>query len=434
MAAGNELLKLLQAAVQNRVSDVHFRTGYPPGFRTRDGVVNVDFPAFSEKDMQDLCGAIISDEAVKKNLAALQDYDGSFAVKNLARFRFNIFRNQGQLGAVLRIIQEKIPSIADLGLPSSLSKIAELNRGLVLVTGTTGSGKSSTLAALINHINETQHCHILTIEDPVEFVHVPKKSRITQREVGRDTENFASALRSALRQDPDVILVGEMRDIETLDIALKASETGHLVFSTVHTTDARKTIARLVALYPPESQLMARLRLAENLEATISQRMVSCADGKSRTVAMEIMRANLAIRECIADPQKTGDMNTYIENAYETMGSQTFDMHLARLVKQGVISFATASEAASNAADFERNITFGDAQDGAIKIPGQENNKLSLENYDDAVTAATTAATPNPAPTPPTPLRAPPTPMATPSTTTGAVPKTKIPTIPKIPA
>jgi twitching motility protein PilT len=386
MSAGNNLLTLLQMAVQNRVSDIHFRAGLAPAFRTRDGVVNANFPVFSDQDMIDLCNSIIKDQDVKAKLDTLLDFDGSFEVPKLARFRFNIFRNLGRLGAILRIIPNVVPSIKQLGLPPTLEKIAELNRGLILVTGATGSGKSSTLAAMINHINESEACHILTIEDPVEFVHQTKKSRITQREAGRDTTNFSTALRSALRQDPDVILVGELRDVETLDIALKAAETGHLVFSTVHTTDAIKTIGRLVAMYPPEQQRMARLRLAENLEATISQRLVPCDDGKSRVVAMEIMRANLAVRECIANEDKTSDMNGCIEKAYETLGTQTFDMHLARLVKEGIISHQTAMDAASNSADFERSMTFGESQLAKrTDVAAEPEQELVIENYDQPV-------------------------------------------------
>lgn len=385
MASGNKLLQLLQSAAQNKVSDIHFRAGLPPAFRTRDGLMNIDFPPFSDQDMVDLCNSIIKDEQVKKNIANLQDFDGSFDIPKLSRFRFNIFRNMGRLGAVLRLIPNDIPSIEQLGLPKVLSSIAELNRGLVLVTGATGSGKSSTLAAMINHINNTQSCHILTIEDPVEFVHSNKKSRITQREAGRDTQGFASALKSALRQDPDVILVGEMRDIETLDIALKAAETGHLVFSTVHTTDAVKTIGRLVSMYPPEEQKMVRLRLAENLEATISQRLVPTKDGKSRVVAMEIMRANLAIRECIANEKRTSEMNGFIDKAHETTGSQTFDLHLSKLVKDGIIDQKTALDAASNSADFVRNMTFGESQVQEQAPPQQEaeQSKISLESYEE---------------------------------------------------
>jgi len=240
-------------------------------------------------------------------------------------------------------------------------------RGLVLVTGATGSGKSSTLAAMIDYINATSPCHILTIEDPVEFVHPLKKARVTQREVGRDTSSFAESLRSALRQDPDVILVGEMRDPETIDIALKAAETGHMVFSTVHTTDAIKTIGRLVSVFPPNEQKMVRLRLADNLMATISQRLIKRADGKGMIAAQEIMVSNPGIQECIANPDLTNTMNDYISKSHETSGGQTFEQHLVELYRSGTITVHEAKAAASNPQDFERNLMFGSNNTDSIK-------------------------------------------------------------------
>ncbi len=249
-------LGLLAAAVQHNASDIHLQPGSPPAFRLRGDLVNVKTPALTDADFQVILKTLFHGKEFPKQLDSLQDHDGSFEVKGVSRFRFNIFRYKGRLGAVLRIIPAQIPTIEKLGLPSVLRKVAGIQRGLVLVTGATGSGKSSTLAAMIDHINGSSPCHILTIEDPVEFIHPNKMSRITQREVGPDTGSFAHALRAALRQDPDVILVGEMRDPETIDIALKAAETGHLVFSTVHTNDAIKTIGRLVSVFKPEEQRM----------------------------------------------------------------------------------------------------------------------------------------------------------------------------------
>lgn len=354
------LLKILQAALQNKASDIHMRAGTPPAFRMTQGLVPLQMPAFSEADMLTACKLILGNERQVENWDNVRDVDGSFALPGVGRFRFNIFRNQKQLGAVLRVIPMKIPAIEELGLPPVLKTIAQMPRGLILVTGATGSGKSSTLAAMIDEINANSASHILTIEDPIEYVHTNKKSRLTQREVGPDTESFGKALRSALRQDPDVILVGEMRDIETLDIALKASETGHVVFSTVHTTDAIKTIGRLISMYPASEQHMVRIRLSENLKSTISQRLIDKKDGKGKVVAMEIMIANHAIQECIANPEKTGEMNYYIEQARERLHSQTFDQHLGELYQNGVITLATAMEAATNPADFERNLMFSD--------------------------------------------------------------------------
>lgn len=351
-------LNLLAAAIQHKVSDIHLHPGSPPAFRMKGDLVNVKFPALTDEDMQMIAKTMISDQSVLQKLASLQDFDGSFEVKGLSRFRFNFFRHRGRYGAILRTIPAAVPSIDQLGLPKVLERIAGKQRGLVLLTGATGSGKSSTLAAMIDYINANFPCHILTIEDPIEFVHTPKKARLTQREVGPDTASFAAALRSALRQDPDVILVGEMRDPETIDIALKAAETGHMVFSTVHTSDAIKTIGRLVAVFKPEEQKAVRQRLADNLQATISQRLLKRADGKGLIAAQEIMVSYMAIQECIADPAKTGEMNDYIFKSHDVNGGQTFDQHLATLYKQGVVSLEDAKEASTNPSDFERNLMF----------------------------------------------------------------------------
>jgi twitching motility protein PilT len=239
-----------------------------------------------------------------------------------------------------------------------LEKIANQERGMVLVTGVTGSGKTSTLAAIINFINESKRRHVVTIEDPIEFVHPDLKSSISQREIGIDTTTFGEALRRALRQDPDVILVGEMRDYETVDIALKAAETGHLVFSTVHTTDAPKTINRLVGVFPPEEQDLVRLRLAEALRAILSQRLLPRQDGKGRCLAAEICVNTLSIQECIREADKTSMMKEYIEKGYDQYGMQSFDQSLIRLFKSGVISLEVAKSAATNPADFERSLHF----------------------------------------------------------------------------
>jgi twitching motility protein PilT len=269
-------------------------------------------------------------------------------------------RYQGKLGLILRLISDKIPTTDDLKLPKVINKIAEANAGLVLVTGATGSGKSSTLAAMINYINKTSAVHVLTLEDPVEFVHSPLKARITQREIGQDTNDFASALRSALRQDPDIILIGEMRDAETISIALKAAETGHLVFGTVHTTDALSTIGRLISMFPPEEQDVVRVRIADNLHATISQRLLKTSDGKGRVAAQEIMINNPGIKESILDPTKTKEIYTYIEKGKNTSGAQSFDQHITKLYKDGLISLEEAKGNATRPDDFERNLMFGD--------------------------------------------------------------------------
>jgi len=251
-----------------------------------------------------------------------------------------------------------VPTVDSLGLPPVVKTMAEYERGLVLVTGVTGSGKSSTLAAIVRQINETTRAHILTIEDPIEFLHEDKLSRITQREIGPDTGNFAQALRAALRQDPDVILVGEMRDTETIEIALKAAETGHLVLSTVHTTDAARTIGRLCDAFPADAQEPLRHRLAENLKGTISQRLLPKAQGKGRVVTAEVMVSTDAIREYIVDPERTHEITDYLSKNRDVYGTQSFDQHLSELYKAGSITLDVAKAAASNPSDFERALSF----------------------------------------------------------------------------
>jgi twitching motility protein PilT len=251
-----------------------------------------------------------------------------------------------------------IPSFEDLGLPPVLSAIAMEERGLVLLTGTTGSGKSSTLAAMVGFVNQQKAGKIVTIEDPIEFVHRDARSNVIQREIGSDTASFETALRAALRQDPDIILVGEMRDRATIDIALKAAETGHMVFSTVHTTDAQRTIARLVSVFDPAEQAGTRLRLAESLKAVISQRLLPRADGQGRVVAVEVMRNTPTIAECVGDPEKTSEIRDHISEGRTQYGMQTFDQHLMELYSKQQITLAVAKGAATSPADFERNLQF----------------------------------------------------------------------------
>src|SRR4051812_18011635 len=257
--------KLLTVGVQNGASDIHFRPGDPPTYRVNGTLRALKAEKLLPAHTKQIALNLISDALVQNKIDSVQEWDGSYGVQGVGRFRVNVFRQRNSLAAILRIIPHDVPTLDSLGLPAVLKKLASEERGLVLVTGATGSGKSSSLAAMISHINATESVHILTIEDPIEFVHKNQKASVSQREIGMDTENFNIALRAALRQDPDVILVGEMRDTETIDIALKAAETGHLVFSTVHTTDTAKTIGRLVSVFGPEEQQMVRMRLADNL-------------------------------------------------------------------------------------------------------------------------------------------------------------------------
>jgi twitching motility protein PilT len=368
---------MLQSAFHKGVSDVHLAAGSSPAFRIRGEVRNVTTPPLNDGDIMKIIHWIISDKSTREKISELQDYDGSFEVKNLCRFRYNVCRQRNGFSIILRLIPIGVPTIAEMNFPKVLYEIADIPRGLVLVTGATGSGKSTTLAAMIDHINSNSYCHILTIEDPIEFLHTQKKSRITQREIGSHTASFAGALRSALRQDPDVILVGEMRDPETIDVALKAAETGHRVFSTVHTPDAMKTIGRLISVFPPNEQKMARLRFADNLKAIISQRLLKRNDKKGMIAAQEIMITNTGIQECIANPDLTNQMNEYISKSNNPSGGQTFDQHLIELYKSGTISLEEAKEASSHSQDFERNLLFQSNGSAGQKTGEVSSPKLS---------------------------------------------------------
>jgi twitching motility protein PilT len=350
--------RLLAAGVQHGASDIHLRVGDPPTYRVRGSLAPLKYDRLTPQDTMAISALIIQDPEVKQRIDFLQEYDTSYSLPGIARFRVNIHRQRGALSLVLRIIPSEVPTIESLGLPPVVQRLAENERGLVLVTGATGSGKSSTLAAMIRHINETRRVHIVTIEDPIEFLHKNEKASITQREVGSDTKNFNVALRAALRQDPDVILVGEIRDAESVDIALKASETGHMVYSTIHTTDAAKTIGRMLAMFPPEEQGVVRIRLAETLRGTISQRLLPKADGKGRVVAAEIMVVTGTVQDYLRDPSKAAGIKDLIERGRTQYGMQSFDQHLVDLYRGGVISHEVALAAASNPADFQRNLAF----------------------------------------------------------------------------
>jgi twitching motility protein PilT len=364
MALSKEtFLNLVKSASLSGVSDIHLRTDEKPCFRLRGDLVQVKAEPLSNEDLKMICHLMIKDDEVISKIDSIKEHDGSFSVPNVCRVRYNLMRYQGKMGLILRLISDKIPTTEDLKLPSVINKIAGANAGLVLVTGATGSGKSSTLAAMINFINRTSAVHILTLEDPVEYVHKPIKSRITQREIGQDTSDFSSALRSALRQDPDIILIGEMRDAETISIALKAAETGHLVFGTVHTTDALSTIGRLISMFPPEEQSVVRTRIADNIHATISQRLLKTTDGKGRVAAQEIMINNPGIKESILDPAKTKEIYMYIEKGKNSSGAQSFDQHITKLYKDGLITLEEAKSNASRPEDFERNLMFSDTAD-----------------------------------------------------------------------
>jgi twitching motility protein PilT len=351
------LQALLETGVRHGASDIHFRPGAPPMYRVNKQLVPLKTDALTPEGCAAIAQVVGGRQFQKLDPDDIQDFDTSYSIPNVARFRVNIYRQRGSICLVLRIIPSKIPTIKELGLPPVIQKIAENERGMVLVTGATGSGKSTTLAAMIDHINQTRMDHILTIEDPIEFLHKHQKASISQREIGPDTPSFAAGLKAALRQDPDVILVGEMRDNESIDIALKAAETGHLVFSTVHTTDAAKTVGRIVSTFPAEQQPMIRMRLAENLQATISQRLLPRADGQGMVVACEVMICTAAVREVLMDPSQ-GNLKDLIEQGRQHYNMQSFDQHLVYLFKKNLITKQTALRAATSPSDFERNLSF----------------------------------------------------------------------------
>jgi twitching motility protein PilT len=356
---------VLKAMVQQGASDLHVSVG--SGFRIRIRgklVPAVDIDPLAPSEIATIVGGILlaghkcTRETLMPFIENLTDFDCSYSVVGLGRFRVNIASQRRSLSLVLRHIPYVLPTIEGLGIPSVIGEISLAERGLVLVTGVTGSGKSTTLASMINLINQKRNCKIITIEDPIEFLYRDDQCSIIQRECGSDTESFSKALRAALRQDPDIILVGEMRDKETIDIAIKAAETGHLVLSTVHTTDAPKTISRILSVFDPSEQASVRLRLGETLLAVISQRLIERADGRGRAVACEIMRHTKTIQECIEDPEKIHMIKEYIEKGREMYQMQTFDQHLTDLYHGGTITLETAKAAATSPTDFERNLNF----------------------------------------------------------------------------
>ncbi len=365
MAPTESFNALLRKALEIGASDVHVCAGGPFRMRVTGQMVPVaGVPNLTPADTREIAAMILlksrkaTEATLQATLDTLKDIDCSYSVQGVGRFRVNLCSQRGSISAVLRSIADQIPSFEQLGLPSVLADIAMEERGLVLLTGTTGSGKSSTLAAMVGYINQRKAGKIVTIEDPIEFLHRDQKSNVIQREIGGDTESFEAALRAALRQDPDIILVGEMRDRATIDIALKAAETGHLVFSTVHTTDALRTIARLVSVFEASEQMATRLRLSESLKAVISQRLLPRADGKGRVVAVEVMRNTATIAECIADPEKTGEIRDHVADGRVQYGMQTFDQHLMELYQKELLTLEVARNAATSPADFERNLQF----------------------------------------------------------------------------
>jgi len=365
---------VLKVATERKASDVHLKVGAHPLIRV-DGVLvpMVEFKRLMQEDTIAMAFSMMSSQQ-KEKFKQFLEIDIAYSVPGLGRFRCNIFQQRSSVGLVLRLIPARILNIRDLLLPPVLERIAMEERGLVLVTGTTGSGKSTTLAAMIDHINANRNTHVVTIEDPIEFLHRDKKSIVNQREVDVDTRGFSVALRSALRQDPDVVLVGEMRDYETIETALLAAETGHLVLSTLHTTDATETVNRIISVFPPHQQKQIRIQLAAVLKAIISMRLLPRADGLGRVPAVEVLISTAYIRDCIEQKEKTKLIRDAVASGTSQYGMQTFDQSLYALYKSGLITLEEALRRATNADELR------------LRIQGiQSTSDLSREEMEDTL-------------------------------------------------
>jgi twitching motility protein PilT len=361
--------KIIKAAVERGASDLHIKAGDVFRARIHGKLVPLTKQVLTAEQTRAIALHLMSIEEDKARIDKITDYDCSWSVAGIGRFRVNILRQRASFMIVMRVIPLEVPTFEKLHLPPVLARVAQAERGMVLVTGVTGSGKSSTMAALVNYINQHQNRHILTLENPIEFIHQDINSAVTQREIGADTTDFKMGLRAALRQDPDVIMIGELRDAETIDTAMKAAETGHLLISTLHTPDAQSTILRIMAMFPAEEQEVVRIRLAESLHAVVSQRLLKRRDGTGRAVAAEILVVTPAVRDMIADGRRINEIRDYIEAGREQYGMQTFDQHLADLVHAKEVTFETAMAASTNPSDFELKLRMFSRLSQSVQMP-----------------------------------------------------------------
>ncbi len=339
------LLALLKKGAQYSASDLLLKVGQPPAFRVNGDLHYLQGDKLRPEQTAALAGIILRRSRFKGSIDDLLEYDTSYGAEGIGRYRVNVYRQRGTMAIALRAIPLTVPSFSDLRLPASVQTLAENERGLVLCVGAAGNGKSTTLAAMVHHINQTRRAHVVTIEVPIEYIHADKLASVSQREVGLDTPDFATALRAALRQDPDVILVGEIRDEITMDIALKAAETGHMVLSTLHTPDVARTIGRVLALAGSSEEQSTRERFADNLKGIIAQRLLPRADGKGRVVAAELLMVTGTARESIRRPENNLPLKDVMERGVHPYGMQTFEMALKDLVQQGLIDVDTARAA-----------------------------------------------------------------------------------------
>ncbi len=348
--------RILAFGVERGISDLHFEVGHPPHLRLQGDLLPAKYPALRAEDTEAIAQILLGEdyESFRKGHA---ERDVTYSIESVSRFRATVFWQQGFVGVVLRVIPLVIRNFEQLNLPTCLDDICLARRGLILVTGATGNGKSTTMAAMLQRINQTRRSHIVTIEDPIEFLFPKEKSLVIQREIGSDTRTFREALTSALRQDPDVIMVGEIRDYETAEICLKGAETGHLVLSAIHTPDAVKTVQRFTGLFPPEDHESARIRLAEALKATVSLRLLPTTDAQGRVPAVEVMRVTRTIQECIRNTDKLHEVPHHISQGRDLYGMQTFDQHLLELLQKKRITYEVARMAATNPEEFQRALT-----------------------------------------------------------------------------
>jgi len=377
--------RVLQAARQLGASDVHLKAGLPPVFRIKGDLRTVrDVPPLTREVVANFAMAIMNDRQ-RDQFERSWDVDLAYATGDGVRYRVNVFQQRGAVGMVMRLIPPDVPPFEKLNLPAAVLQLADSERGMVLVTGVTGSGKSTTLAAMVDYINSRRACHILTVEDPVEYAFKDRRSVINQREIGFDTTSFSKALRAALRQDPDVILVGEMRDLETIEIAMLAAETGHLVLSTLHTLDAVETVNRIVSVFPPHQQAQARLQLAGIIKGVVSQRLVPRADGKGMVPAVEILVGTARVRELIGDAKRTREINEAIATGKDPYGMVSFDQSLTDLVRGKVITYEEALAHATNPDDFAlffRGVSKGGS---TVEAPGGGAADAELEVDDGSI-------------------------------------------------